>query len=42
MAVQAVNDWNLLPSHVVLSSSTDQFKARLDDHWKDFFYTIPD
>ena len=41
LAVRAVNDWNSFPSHVVLSSSINQFKARLDGHWKDF-YSIPD
>ena len=42
LAVRAVNDWNSLPSHVVLSSSINQFKARLDKHWNDHIYINPD
>ena len=42
LAVRAINDWNSLPSHVVLSSSTNQFKSLLDKHWSDLAYDIPD
>ena len=42
LAVRAVNDWNALPSSVVLSSSLNQFKSRLDKHWGAVSHTIPD
>ena len=42
LAVRAINDWNSLPSHVVQSSSVSQFKSRLDKHWNDQAYIIPD
>ena len=41
LAVRAVNDWNALPSSVVLSNSLNQFKSRLDKHWGVVSNTIP-
>ena len=29
-----VNDWNSLPENIVDSETLDQFKARLESHWK--------
>ena len=42
LQVRAVTDWNALPSSIVLSASLNQFKARLDKHWGDACFTIPD
>ena len=39
---RVVNDWNSLPATVVAACSLDQFKARLDSHWTDCMYDIPD
>ena len=39
---RVVNDWNSLPATVVAACSLDQFKARLDSHWTDRMYDIPD
>ena len=39
--VRVINDWNALPSHVVSSSTVNQFKARLDSHWTHLQYTTP-
>jgi len=40
--VRVVNDWNALPSDVVLASSLNQFKSRLDVHWAGIRFNIPD
>ena len=40
-SVRAINDWNSLPTHVVLASSLDTFKNRLDEHWSCYKYDIP-
>ena len=32
---RTVNDWNSLPSSVVLSNSVNCFKSRLNDTWKE-------
>ena len=42
LAMRSINDWNSLPPSVVLASSVNQFKARLDDHWNRFTHTIQD
>ena len=42
LAVRSVNDWNALPPSVVLSATLNQFKSRLDSHWGDVSYAIPD
>ena len=36
-----VNDWNILPSEVVSATSTNAFKNKLDDHWKDEMFQTP-
>ena len=36
-----VTDWNSLPEYVVGAPSTDVFKKRLDDHWKERKYITP-
>ena len=41
-SVRVVNDWNALPAVVVLASSLNQFKSRLDAHWAGIRYDIPD
>ena len=41
-SVRVVNDWNALSSDVVQASSLNQFKARLDAHWADIRFHIPD
>ena len=40
-SVRAINDWNSLPSHVVLAPSTNVFKNLLDKHWFQHSYDIP-
>ena len=35
-----VNLWNRLPSDVVSAPSVNAFKSRMDNHWKDFCYTL--
>ena len=42
LAVRAINNWNSLPRHVVMSLSINQFKANLDKHWSDLIYATPD
>ena len=42
ISVRTINDWNALPPSVVLSTSLNQFKSRLDSHWADVSYIIPD
>lgn len=41
-AVRVINDWNSLPTNVVTAPSTGSFKARLDSHWTDLKFVIPD
>ena len=41
-AVRVVNDWNSLPSHVVCAPSLNAFKARLDKHWVQSMFFLPD
>ena len=42
LAARAVNDWNDLPPSVVQATSVNQFKARLDEHWNQFTFSIND
>ena len=35
-APRIINDWNMLPSHVVEATSIDAFKNALDKHWPQF------
>ena len=41
-SVRVINDWNALPEDVVLAPSLNAFKSRLDAHWADLRYEIPD
>ena len=36
-----VKDWNILPSKIVTSETTNGFKNSLDDHWKDEMFQTP-
>ena len=36
-----IDDWNNLPSHIVKSPSTDEFKKALDSHWREDMYQTP-
>ena len=36
---RVINSWNSLPASVVNASSINSFKNKLDDHWKDKFYS---
>ena len=36
-----VNDWNILPSHVVSTNSTNEFKNAIDDHWVNEMFQTP-
>ena len=39
---RVVDDWNSLPSKVVEARDVEQFKAELDEAWKDIrFCTLP-
>ena len=38
---RVINDWNALPAEVVSAESVNQFKNRLDRHWRDAMYDIP-
>ena len=40
-STRIVNDWNSLPDSVVSATSVNQFKARLDNHWKNKMYDLP-
>ena len=40
--VRVVNHWNSLPLHVVAAASVNQFKSKLDAHWTQHIYSIPD
>jgi hypothetical protein len=31
---RVVNEWNLLPSEIVLSKNVNEFKSKLDKHWQ--------
>ena len=42
LSVRAINDWNGLPPSVVLSATLNQFKSRLDKHWGEASFFIPD
>ena len=33
-STRVVNDWNSLPTHVVMAQTTNDFKSKLDEHWK--------
>ena len=37
---RVVNTWNKLPSSIVNSPSLNSFKARLDNLWKDYKYSV--
>ena len=39
---RVVNDWNSLPLSVVSAASVDLFKSRLDAHWANIRYSVPD
>ena len=41
-SARVINDWNALPSEVVLAPSLNSFKSRLDAHWVGIRYHIPD
>ena len=41
-SVRVVNDWNALPAWVVSAETLNIFKSRLDSHWLQFAYAIPD
>ena len=41
-AIRVVNDWNALPASVVEACTVDQFKRRLDSHWSDLMYCVPE
>ena len=41
LAVRAINDWNALPSSIVLAPSLNRFKHLLDKHWDEIAFTIP-
>ena len=40
-AMRVVNDWNSLPEEVVSSPNINTFKNRLDKHWSEYHYSIP-
>ena len=41
LSIRCINDWNSLPTWVVMSESTDKFKANLDEHWTNHMYDTP-
>ena len=41
LCVRAINDWNALPPSVVLADTVNQFKSRLDQHWRSGIYFVP-
>ena len=41
-AIRVVNDWNNLPLDVVEATTVSQFKARLDSHWSEIMYSLPE
>ena len=40
-STRVVNDWNSLPSHVVMAPTTNDFKSKLDEHWKTEQFETP-
>ena len=42
LSVRIINDWNSLPPSVVNVSSLNQFKSKLDAHWANIRYLVPD
>ena len=40
-SVRVVNDWNSLPQSLIDSGTLDEFKASLDEHWKDDIFENP-
>ena len=36
-----IDDWNSLPSKVISATSVNNFKNKLDEHWKDEIYATP-
>ena len=36
-----VHDWNILPSMIVTSKTTNEFKNSLDEHWRDEMFQTP-
>ena len=36
-----VHDWNILPSKIVTSATTNEFKNSLDEHWRDEMFQTP-
>ena len=40
-SVRVINDWNKLPSEVVMAESLNCFKNRLDKHWENQMYLFP-
>ena len=41
LSIRALNDWNALPSHVVLADTLTRFKSQLDQHWRSIHYYVP-
>ena len=39
--IRTINDWNGLPAEVVEAPNINTFKNRLDKHWTDYHYDIP-
>ena len=42
LGVRAISDWNALPESVISVQSLSQFKSKLDTHWQDLRYWIPE
>ena len=40
-SVRVVNDWNSLPQSLIDSGTLDEFKANLDEFWKDEIFKNP-
>ena len=40
--IRIVNDWNALPAHVIDAPSVNAFKSRLDLHWAQDMFHVPD
>ena len=40
--MRAIIDWNALSPSIVLSATLNQFEGRLDKHWGDPSFFIPD
>ena len=41
LSIRSINNWNSLPSWVVLSASTNVFKTNLDKHWTQYMFETP-